>query len=93
MRALSGQRPDSGEILLNGEDLYADQNIGCKRLGMCRSITSLHDHLTLSKALIYIGRLRLPNLSILEIEDRVDKLLEEFDFHHDDKRRKIGIGE
>ncbi len=87
MRALSGQRPDEGRILLNGENLYADPEYWLQRIGYVPVDNVLHDHLTLSQALIYIGQLRLPNQPLSEIEARVDRLLTEFDFYHDDKRR------
>lgn len=91
MRALSGQRPDGGQILLNGENLYADPEYWLQRIGYVPVDNILHDHLTLYQALVYIGQLRLPNQPLPEIEARVDRLLAEFDFHHDDKRRNSPI--
>lgn len=91
MRALSGQRPDDGQILLNGENLYADPEYWLQRIGYVPVDNILHDHLTLYQALVYIGQLRLPTQPLPEIEARVDRLLAEFDFHHDDKRRNSPI--
>lgn len=92
MRALSGQRPDDGQILLNGEDLYADPEYWLQKIGYVPVDNVLHDHLTLYQALMYVGQLRLPNVPLHEIEARVDRLLQEFDFHHNDKRRHSPIG-
>lgn len=91
MRALSGQRPDGGQILLDGEDLYTDPEYWLQRIGYVPVDNILHDHLTLHQSLLYVGQLRLPQVPLQEIEARVDKLLEEFDFRHDDKRRHSPI--
>jgi len=87
MRALSGERPDGGQVLINGEDLYAAPEYWLRRIGYVPVDNILHHHLTLYEALMYIGRLRLPQHTDEEIADRVDSLLTEFDFKPEDGRR------
>lgn len=87
MRALSGERPDYGQVLINGEEMYANPQYWLQRIGYVPVENILHGQLTLHQALMYIGQLRLPNQALEEIEQRVDKLLTEFDFKPDDERR------
>jgi ABC-type multidrug transport system ATPase subunit len=88
MRALSGERPDYGQVLLNGEDLYADPQYWLQQIGYVPVTNILHEQLTLEQALLYIGRLRLPTLSLAEIEAKIDELLTQFDFPEGDARRQ-----
>lgn len=88
MRALSGEKPDSGQVLINGEDLYADPAYWLKQIGYVPVDNILHDQLPLQEALLYIGRMRLPNLSREEIDAKVDDLLTRFDFPPSDGRRQ-----
>jgi len=87
MRALSGERPDRGQVLINGDELYAKPEYWLRRIGYVPVDNILHDHLTVHEALMYIGRLRLPHSSEEEIAARVDSLLTEFDFKPEDGRR------
>lgn len=91
MRALSGERPDGGQVLINGEDLYAAPEYWLQRIGYVPVDNILHSHLTLYEALIYIGRLRLPDRSDAEIAARIDSLLVKFDFKPEDGRRNQPI--
>lgn len=87
MRALSGERPDGGQVLIDGRNLYADPEIWLRRIGYVPEDNILHEHLALRESLIYIGYLRLPGQSDEEIARRVDSLLEEFGFAPGDERR------
>lgn len=87
MRALSGERPDGGQVLINGEDLYTAPEYWLRRIGYVPVDNILHSHLTVFDALMYIGRLRLPDVSDAEIADSIDRLLTEFDFKPEDGRR------
>ena len=88
MRALSGERPDRGQVLINGQDLYAEPEYWLQRIGYVPDHNILHEHLTLQDALMYIGRLRLPEAPIEQIKAKVDKVLSEFGFPKGDARRR-----
>jgi len=87
MRALSGERPDGGQVLINGRDLYADPENWLRQIGYVPEDNILHEHLTLHEALLFIGRLRLPGRTEEEIARRVDTLLSKFRFPPGDARR------
>jgi len=87
MRALSGERPEQGQVLINGEDLYADPQYWLQKIGYVPVSNILHEQLTLEQALLYIGQLRLPGLSLAEVAAKVDALLTKFDFPTGDQRR------
>lgn len=98
MKALSGERPSEGEVLINGEDLYADPEFWLQQIGYVPVDNVLHEQLSVEDALLYIGRLRLPNTPFEEIKSRIDCLLSEFDFPTEDERRhrllkKLSSGE
>ncbi|MBC8263030.1 MAG: ATP-binding cassette domain-containing protein [Anaerolineales bacterium] len=92
MRALAGERPDSGHVLINGEEMYADPQYWLQQIGYVPDHNILHEHLTLQEALVYIGRLRLPDVALEQIESKVDSLLAEFGFEPGDARRQKLIG-
>ena len=87
MRALAGERPESGRVLINSEDLYDDPEYWLERIGYVPVDSVLHEHLTVWDALVYVGRLRRPNLTQDQIETKVDSLLIQFGFRKDDDRR------
>ena len=87
MQVLSGERPDSGQVFIKGKDIYTDPEYWLQQIGYVPVDNILHDHLTLQEALTYIGRLRLPGVSMNEIRIRVDLLLTEFGFPRGDDRR------
>jgi ABC-type multidrug transport system ATPase subunit len=88
MRALSGERPDAGQVLINGEeDLYDEPEYWLQQIGYVPVDNILHDHLTPKEALMYIGMLRRPGTPLKQIEARVDELLTTFDFPPSDARR------
>jgi len=88
MRALSGERPDEGDVLINGKSLYDEPEYWLQNIGYVPVDNVLHDYLPLQDALVYIGCLRLPNVPRNQIIERVDRLLTEFEFHSHDARRK-----
>lgn len=91
MRALSGDRPDTGAVLINGENLYAQPEYWLQQLGYVPENNILHDHLTLQDALVYIGKLRLPKMTLEQIKARVNSLLIDFGFPPQDDRRQKPI--
>jgi ABC-type multidrug transport system ATPase subunit/uncharacterized membrane protein len=92
MRALSGERPESGQVLLNGEDLYDHPEYWLQQIGYVPVDNVLHQHLTLHESLFFIGKLRLPKLAPDELDARIDHLLTQFNFPTSDKRRDRPIG-
>jgi ABC-type multidrug transport system ATPase subunit len=91
MRALSGEKPDSGQVMINGNDLYKNPEYWLQKIGYVPVDNILHEHLTLQEALIFIGKLRLPDMDQAAIENRVDLLLNQFGFPADDDRRNKQI--
>ena len=69
-----------------GEDLYASPQYWLQKMGYVPADNVLHEHLGLREALVYVGRLRLPEMPIAQVEGRVDALLEQFHFRHSDER-------
>ncbi len=92
MRALSGERPDAGRVLIGGEDLYADPEYWLKQIGYVPVDNILHTQLGLEQALEYVVRLRLPDCTPVEIAAKVDAVLNEFEFRaKSDRRKRIGV--
>lgn len=88
LRAIAGERPTTGQVLLNDQDLYSAPEYWLPRIGYVPVDNVLHDQLTILQALRYIGRLRAPNLSRSQLEKRIDTLLSEFGFEMQDERRR-----
>jgi ABC-type multidrug transport system ATPase subunit len=91
LRALIGERPASGRILLSQgnsafEDLYDNPDYWLQKIGYVPVDNILHDTLTVRQALVHVGRLRLPNLSHAEIEARVKLKLSSLGFGVEDDR-------
>jgi len=62
LRALSGARPaDTGEVFLNGADLYKDFEALKATLGYVPQDDIVHQELTVAQSLDYTARLRLPS--------------------------------
>jgi ABC transport system ATP-binding/permease protein len=87
MNVLAGEKPDDGKVIINGNNIYDNPEYWLQRIGYVPVDNILHDHLTLEEALIYTGRLRLPNVSATEISSRVNLLLTKFGFPAKDERR------
>jgi len=79
--ALCGLRPaSSGNVLINGSDLYTNLEALRPLMGYVPQSDVLHRELPLRRALLYSARLRLPrDLSRDEIEVRVDDVLAELE--------------
>jgi ABC-type multidrug transport system ATPase subunit len=97
LRALIGERPASGRILLSQagapvEDLYDNPEYWMQKIGYVPVDNILHDTLTVRQALLHVGRLRLPNLSHAEIEARIKLKLESLGFGVEDDRLNQLIG-
>lgn len=79
LKAISGERPYSGMVRLNGSDLYAAPEWWLKHVGNVPSDNVLHENLTVRQALTYTAQLRLPDLSPEAREQRIEELLREFE--------------
>lgn len=79
LKALSGYEPaTSGQVLLNGDDLYHHFNLYRAALGYLPQSDILHETLPVDHALAYIARLGLPaDTGDSEIRQRIDQVLEE----------------
>lgn len=91
MNVLAGEKPEDGQVIINGRNIYDDPEYWLQQIGYVPVDNIIHEHLTLQEALIYIGRLRLPNVSYSEIKHRVDFLLTNFGFPANDERRNKQI--
>lgn len=79
MNALNGYTPPtSGQVLFNGQDLYADYAQFASSLGYVPQDDIIHRDLTVGQALYYTAKLRLPpDTSDREIEDRITRVLKQ----------------
>lgn len=75
MNALSGFAPAQGQVLINGDDLYANFDAYRSILGYVPQQDIIHGQLTVASALHYAARLRLPDLTPAEVEQRVGAVL------------------
>ena len=87
MRALTGEKPDGGRVIVSGEDLYANPAYWLQTIGYVPAESILHETLKLQEALEYVGHIRLPHQSAETIQARVNQLLIDFDFAENDHRR------
>lgn len=76
LKAIAGERPYSGSVCIDGENLYDDPERWFKQIGQVPVDNILHDRLPVRKALRYIGVLR--NVPPKELEQRISGLLREF---------------
>jgi ABC-type multidrug transport system ATPase subunit/pSer/pThr/pTyr-binding forkhead associated (FHA) protein/ABC-type multidrug transport system permease subunit len=75
LKALNGYTmPDAGQVLFNGEDLYANQEQFRMQVGYVPQDDILHSELTVREALYYTAKLRT-DLHDDEIEARIKKVL------------------
>lgn len=77
MKALSGFTPVQGQVLVNGDDLYRSYGLYRSILGYVPQDDIIHRHLTVSAALRYAARLRLPDATTAEIDQRVATVLDQ----------------
>jgi len=77
MKALSGFTPVQGQVLVNGDDLYRSYGIYRSVLGYVPQDDIIHRHLTVGGALGYAARLRLPDATAAEIDQRVTTVLDQ----------------
>lgn len=77
LRAIAGERPQRGEILLNGQSLYqpGGPEHWLPKIGYVPVDSVLHDQLTVRQALSYVARLRLPDLPSREHQQRISTWL------------------
>lgn len=90
LEAIMGDKPYSGQVLINGSDLYNDPENTLPNIGWLPSYNILHDDLTADQALEKIGQLRLQGATTAEIKQKADKLMVDLDFP--ERRRKALIG-
>ena len=77
MKALSGFTPVQGQVLVNGDDLYRSYGLYRSILGYVPQDDIIHRHLTVGDALRYAARLRLPDATAAEIDQRVTTVLDQ----------------
>jgi ABC-type multidrug transport system ATPase subunit/pSer/pThr/pTyr-binding forkhead associated (FHA) protein len=76
MMALNGFTRADGQVLVNGDDLYQHFDLYRTMVGYVPQDDIIHKDLTVSNALRYAARLRLPpDTSSTEIEKRIDHVL------------------
>lgn len=77
--ALNGYvAPTEGQVLYNGQDLYANYDLFRLQLGYVPQDDIMHRDLTVRQALYYAARLRLPaDTSTAEIHQRIARLLQQ----------------
>jgi ABC-type multidrug transport system ATPase subunit len=95
MNALSGFVPAQGQVLLNGDDLYANFAAYRSILGYVPQDDIIHRQLTVRSALTYAAQLRLPDAPSQEIEQRVDDVLAQVEMveHADKQVRRLSGGQ
>lgn len=88
MKAMSGFTPaNSGQVLVNGDDLYANFAAYRSILGYVPQDDIIHGPLTVNSALRYAAQLRLPDAPPEEIEGRIQKVIEEVELvGHEEKQ-------
>ena len=81
MNALNGYtRPSQGEVLLNGQSLYAHYAQFSTHIGYVPQDDIIHRDLTVGQALYYTARLRLPrDFSNADIKKRIRTVLKQLD--------------
>ena len=77
LKALNGYTPPAqGQVLFNGSDLYRSYDLFRQQMGYVPQDDIVHSQLTVREALYFSTKLRT-DLSDKEIEDRIDKILDE----------------
>ena len=91
LNALNGLRPaSSGNVLLNGQDLYENYDQWRSIIGYVPQDNIVHNELTVEAAISYAARLRLPNDSTNEdIRAAVNDVIKTVKMEH---RRNIRVG-
>ena len=80
LKALNGYTPpNAGQVLFNGEDLYANQEQFRLQIGYVPQDDILHPQLTVKEALYYTARLRT-DLRDDEIEARIQQVLQDLEY-------------
>jgi len=104
LNAICGLQPaTSGQVKFNGLDLYKHYESARASIGYVPQIDELHDELTLSQAMYYAARLRLPrDMSDIERWEQINRLLNllELTEHRDTRvgslsggqRKRVNIG-
>lgn len=96
MQALSGFTPaGSGQVLINGDDLYANFDAYRTILGYVPQDDIIHGQLTVQQALTYAAQLRLPDASPNEIERRIGDVLNQVEMtdHLDKQINRLSGGQ
>ncbi len=97
MMALSGfQRATSGQVAINGDDLYAGYDAYRSIVGYVPQDDILHRTLTVARALHHAARLRLPaDTAPAEIDARIDQVLDavEMGAHRDKLVEQLSGGQ
>lgn len=88
MRTLLGiNRTDSGKVYLNGDDLRNNFNIYRTQIGYVPQDDIIHEQLTVTEALTYAAKLRLPPDT--EVKPLVNKTLDTIEMSDGDRRNTL----
>lgn len=87
LKAIVGERPYGGAILINNEDIYADPEKWFRRIGFVPVDNVLHTGLTVIQALSYVGKLR--GLSRPKLKERIEQRFQQFGLGNHFKQRLI----
>lgn len=80
LKAMNGyNRATHGQMLIDGEDLYANQDVYRTLMAYVPQDDIIHKELPVRSALRYAARLRLPDANAAEIDRRVDDALRTVD--------------
>jgi ABC-type multidrug transport system ATPase subunit len=78
LKALSGFTHAQGQVLVNGDDLYQQFDLYRLMLGYVPQEDIIHTGLTVTSALRYAAKLRLPpDMSDVEIDQRIEQVLQQ----------------
>jgi len=95
MNALSGFVPAEGQVLVNGDDLYANFAAYRSILGYVPQDDIIHRQLTVRSALSYVAQLRLPDASPQEIRKHIERVLNQVEMveHADQPVNRLSGGQ
>jgi ABC-type multidrug transport system ATPase subunit len=89
LKAIGGEEPFQGEVLINGEHLYNAPEFWLPKIGHVRSERVLHQDLRVSEALKRVGQLRLPEISIEKLTSDIKALFDKYKFPEDRRNARL----
>lgn len=89
LKAIGGEDPYRGEVLINGEHLYNAPEFWLPQIGHVLSKTVLHDDLRVREALKHVGQLRLPEVFVEKLTSDIEALLDKYKFPEDRRDARL----